>query len=135
MPKERLLRCQQEDRAKGLLESHIQQLKVYFTQCELLCLCAVIGASQRNGQSRSNVDAAVGRQHIGLAVRVKRPWSEEALKLLSYSCTLTRQLYLLLLAKQLILLCLVSLQTSMTWPTPSSCGSGEHTRHTPQQWR
>uniref|UniRef100_A0A383WH55 Cyclin-like domain-containing protein n=1 Tax=Tetradesmus obliquus TaxID=3088 RepID=A0A383WH55_TETOB len=32
MPKERLLRCQQEDRAKGLLESHIQQLKVYFTQ-------------------------------------------------------------------------------------------------------
>eukprot|EP00775_Hariotina_reticulata_P011365 gene11365-11514_t len=32
MPKERLLQCQQEDRAKGLTEHHIQQLKVYFTQ-------------------------------------------------------------------------------------------------------
>jgi hypothetical protein len=35
MPKQRLLQCQQEDRAKGLSENHIQQLKVYFTQCEL----------------------------------------------------------------------------------------------------
>jgi hypothetical protein len=35
MPKERLLQCQQEDRAKGLSENHIQQLKVYFTQCKL----------------------------------------------------------------------------------------------------
>jgi hypothetical protein len=34
MPKERLLQCQQEDRSKGLLENHIQQLKVYFTQCK-----------------------------------------------------------------------------------------------------
>jgi hypothetical protein len=33
MPKERLLQCQQEDRAKGLSEHHLQQLKVYFTQC------------------------------------------------------------------------------------------------------
>ncbi|KAF8067290.1 cyclin-C1-1 [Scenedesmus sp. PABB004] len=32
MPKERLLQSQQEDRAKGLTEHHIQQLKVYFTQ-------------------------------------------------------------------------------------------------------
>lgn len=32
MPKERLLQCQQEDRAKGLSEHHLQQLKVYFTQ-------------------------------------------------------------------------------------------------------
>jgi hypothetical protein len=33
MPKERLLQCQKEDRAKGLTEHHLQQLKVYFTQC------------------------------------------------------------------------------------------------------
>jgi hypothetical protein len=33
MPKERLLLCQGEDRAKGLTEHHLQQLKVYFTQC------------------------------------------------------------------------------------------------------
>eukprot|EP00879_Flechtneria_rotunda_P006878 GHRR01007223.1.p1 GENE.GHRR01007223.1~~GHRR01007223.1.p1 ORF type:complete len:255 (+),score=70.94 GHRR01007223.1:203-967(+) len=32
MPKERLLLCQQEDRARGLTEHHVQQLKVYFTQ-------------------------------------------------------------------------------------------------------
>jgi hypothetical protein len=47
MPKERLLQCQQEDRAKGLSENHIQQLKVYFTQCELAA-----GSSQRcSGQA------------------------------------------------------------------------------------
>lgn len=34
MPKERLLQCQQEDRAKGLTEHHLTQLKVHFTQCK-----------------------------------------------------------------------------------------------------
>lgn len=33
MPRERLLQSQQEDRAQGLTEHHLQQLKAYFTQC------------------------------------------------------------------------------------------------------
>lgn len=33
MPKERLLQSQQEDRAKGLTEHHLMQLRVHFTQC------------------------------------------------------------------------------------------------------
>jgi hypothetical protein len=33
MPRERLAQCQVEDRAAGLTEHHIMQLKAYFTQC------------------------------------------------------------------------------------------------------
>lgn len=50
MPKERLLLCQAEDRAKGLSEHHLQQLKVYFTQCRccVACLKQVLGHSHHS---------------------------------------------------------------------------------------
>lgn len=50
MPKERLLLCQAEDRAKGLSEHHLQQLKVYFTQCRccVACLNQVLGHSHHS---------------------------------------------------------------------------------------
>lgn len=45
MPKERLLQCQADDRARGLSEHHIQQLKAYFTQCEQQRPAAAQGSS------------------------------------------------------------------------------------------
>jgi hypothetical protein len=61
MPKERLLQCQQEDRAKGLLENHIQQLKVYFTQCEPPTTSPAVSLQQscKNTQSMACISSQV----------------------------------------------------------------------------